>query len=112
MLGAIIGDMVGSKYEFHPIKTKEFNIFDCEMRMTDDSYLTLAVAKVLISFYPIDFSKKTLRKIQKALVAEFVDTWKKHKGAGFGGMFFEWCSKAIRPEILLLDITLTEMVPL
>ena len=27
MLGAIIGDMVGSIYEFHPIKTKEFNIF-------------------------------------------------------------------------------------
>ena len=28
MLGAIIGDMVGSMYEFHPCKTKKFNIYD------------------------------------------------------------------------------------
>ncbi len=37
MLGAIIGDMVGSIYEFRPCKTKEFDIYDSRMRMTDDS---------------------------------------------------------------------------
>ena len=58
MLGAIIGDMVGSKYEFHPIKTKEFNIFDSQMRMTDDSLLTLAVARVLLRHYPIKYDKE------------------------------------------------------
>ena len=41
MLGAIIGDMVGSKYEFHPIKRKDFDIYDPRMRMTDDSLLTI-----------------------------------------------------------------------
>ena len=49
MLGAIIGDMVGSIYEFEPIKSKVFNIIDERMRMTDDSILTIAVAKTLMN---------------------------------------------------------------
>ena len=57
MLGAIIGDMVGSVYEFHPIKRKEFNIFDQRMRMTDDSLLTIAVAKVLLKHYTIKYDE-------------------------------------------------------
>ena len=56
MLGAIIGDMVGSIYEFKPIKTKDFPIIDKRMRMTDDSLLTIAVAKTLMKHYPIDYS--------------------------------------------------------
>jgi len=36
MLGAIIGDVVGSVYEFQPCKTKEFNIYDQRMRMTEN----------------------------------------------------------------------------
>jgi type I restriction enzyme M protein len=94
MLGAIIGDMVGSLYEFHPIKRKEFNIFDNRMRMTDDSLLTLAVAKVLVDHYPFSFDNESLEAIKKDLVKEFVLTWKKDRGAGFGGMFFHWCKYA------------------
>lgn len=94
MLGAIIGDMVGSLYEFHPIKIKEFNIFDNRMRMTDDSLLTLAVAKVLVDHYPFSFDKESLEAIKKDLIHEFVRTWLRDKGAGFGGMFFYWCNYA------------------
>lgn len=60
MLGAIIGDMVGSVYEFHPIKRKDFEIFDNRMRMTDDSLLTIAVAKALMNNYPINYSKESV----------------------------------------------------
>ena len=60
MLGAIIGDMVGSLYEFHPIKTKQFKILDRRMRMTDDSLLTIAVAKTLIKHFPIDYKPESL----------------------------------------------------
>lgn len=49
MLGAIIGDMVGSIYEFSKPNSKEFNIYNENMKMTDDSLLTIAVAKGLIS---------------------------------------------------------------
>ena len=94
MLGAIIGDMVGSLYEFHPIKTKKFNIYDQRMRMTDDSYLTIAVAKTLIKHYPIDYSDESIRKIQNDLAKEFVNMWRFHKEAGFGGMFYEWCYRS------------------
>ena len=96
MLGAIIGDMVGSLYEFHPIKRKEFNIYDNRMRMTDDSYLTIEVARTLLKFYPIEYNSETIESIQKNLVVNFVNTFKKHQTAGFGGMFYNWCILASR----------------
>ena len=99
MLGAIIGDMVGSIYEFHPLKKKDFNIYNQRMRMTDDSLLTIAVARVLLNHYPIDYSEKGLETIKEDLVKEFVKTWKQNPGAGFGGMFFEWCLKASHTNI-------------
>ena len=91
MLGAIIGDMVGSMYEFHPCKTKTFDIYNSRMRMTDDSYLTIAVAKTLLKHYPIRYDEQSLKELQNDLSQEFVDMWSKHKEAGFGGMFYEWC---------------------
>ena len=94
MLGAIIGDMVGSKYEFHPIKSKEFNIFDNRMRMTDDSFLTIAVAKTLMKHYPIKYDEQSLKDIQKELINQFVIAWNEHPRAGYGYMFREWCKSA------------------
>lgn len=48
MLGAIIGDIVGSVYEFDNIKTKEFKFFDENKEYTDDSILTIATADWLL----------------------------------------------------------------
>ena len=48
MLGAIIGDIVGSIYEFHPIKTKKFPFFREKCFFTDDTVLTLAIAQSLM----------------------------------------------------------------
>ena len=92
MLGAIIGDMVGSIYEFSPIKRKDFEIYNQRMFMTDDSLLTIAVAKTLMKHYPIKYDKENLKAIQDDLAKEFVEAWRFNKGAGFGGNFFEWCS--------------------
>ena len=69
MLGAIIGDMVGSIYEFNPIKSKNFDIYDKRMTMTDDSLLTLAVTKVLMNNYPINFSEESLNSIKDQLIS-------------------------------------------
>ena len=49
MIGAIIGDIVGSIYEFHNIKSKEFDFFDKRMAYTDDSILTIATADWLLA---------------------------------------------------------------
>lgn len=91
MFGAIIGDMVGSVYESHSCKTKKFDIYNLNSRMTDDSYLTLTVAKVLMEHYPLDYSEESLKTIQEEIAEEFVNQWNMHKTAGFGGMFYQWC---------------------
>ena len=97
MLGAIIGDMVGSVYEFHPIKTKQFEIFNINNRMTDDSLLTIEVAKVLMNNYPIDYSEEGLDKIKRQLTNAFHWCVLNNKGAGWGARFYEWATKDPRP---------------
>lgn len=47
MYGAIIGDIVGSPWEFHRIKTKQFPLFGERNGVTDDSIMTVAVADAL-----------------------------------------------------------------
>lgn len=47
MIGAIIGDIVGSKFEFHPTKSKAFPFFSAESDYTDDSLMTIAVGQAL-----------------------------------------------------------------
>ena len=50
MIGAIFGDMVGAPYEFdhNNIKTKVFPLFSPRSEFTDDSVMTLAVAKAIL----------------------------------------------------------------
>ena len=51
MLGAIIGDIAGSPYEFddYNIKTTDFPLFSNESEITDDTIMTLAVAQGLMN---------------------------------------------------------------
>lgn len=49
MLGAIIGDIVGSVYEFSNIKTKDFELFKPDCRFTDDTVMTCAVAEAIMN---------------------------------------------------------------
>ncbi len=48
MLGAIVGDIIGSTREFHPVKRKDFELFQGESSYTDDSVMTCAVADALL----------------------------------------------------------------
>src|SRR5208283_1744797 len=49
MIGAIAGDIIGSVYERHRIKTKDFPLFSQGCRFTDDSVLTVALADAILS---------------------------------------------------------------
>ena len=49
MLGAIIGDTIGSVYEFNPVKHTNFELFSDKSGCTDDSVLTVAVAKAILT---------------------------------------------------------------
>lgn len=48
LIGAIVGDVVGSRYEWHNVKTKDFPLFGAGCRPTDDSVMTLAVGEALL----------------------------------------------------------------
>ena len=103
MLGAIIGDMVGSVYEFYPLKSKDFNIFNLKNRMTDDSFLTLAVARTLLRHFPIDYSKKGLDKIKKDLINDFVQTVHDNPYAGYGFSFQNWCERVYKNGVVTVN---------
>ena len=49
MLGAIVGDIVGSVYEWHNIKTKDFPLFRKDCFFTDDTVMTCAVAEAVMN---------------------------------------------------------------
>ena len=83
MLGAIIGDTVGSVYEFNNIKTMNFPLFSPESNYTDDSIMTMAVA---------DWLLKDPSHGMDALEASFISFAKKYPCpmGGYGGGFNRW----------------------
>lgn len=90
MLGAIIGDMCGSVYEFTKHKGKDFNIFENNNVMTDDSLLTIEVARVLLNNFPIKYDQKSLNKIKCELKNNFSNLVRKMPDVGWGSMFYDW----------------------
>lgn len=84
MLGAIIGDIIGSSHEFKPIKTTEFELFDNHSRFTDDTILTVAVMKAIMESRELntDLSSTTTNMMQ-FLARSY------HK-CGFGTLFTLW----------------------
>lgn len=79
-LGALIGDTVGSVYEFDNIKTTKFPLFDFQARCTDDSVMTIAVA---------DWLANTDRS-EKQLIESMLKWGNQFQGAGYGGGFCSW----------------------
>lgn len=76
ILGAIAGDVIGSIYEFNPIKTTEFELVQPGMFYTDDSILTVAIADAIL--HKKDFGK---------MLWEYGN---RYPDGGYGGMFLNW----------------------
>lgn len=76
MLGAIAGDIIGSVYEKHPLKIKEFKLFSNDSHFTDDTVLTLAVADVILH--------------KKSYATVFRDFYHKYPDQGYGYGFTRW----------------------
>lgn len=98
MLGAIIGDVVGSRYEFKNNRSKLFVLLSKACRFTDDSVLTIAVAKTLLDNYPIDYSDKGLEKIKKELINNVIDFVSRYPDRGYGMRFFSWATSMGKHE--------------
>lgn len=83
MLGSIIGDIVGSVYEFNNIKTKDFLLFGPKNNFTDDSIMTVAVTDWLLR--DSTFSHKALEESMIWFAYEYPCPM-----GGYGGMFADW----------------------
>jgi ADP-ribosylglycohydrolase len=92
MLGAIIGDTVGSAYEFHNTKEYNFKLFLSESSYTDDSVMTMAVAYWLLSD-----PNHTYRKLEDAMV-EFAGRYPCPMGDyGTGFHYWLFSPRQLRP---------------
>ena len=89
MIGAIIGDVVGSRFEFDNYKSKEFEMFDKECDFTDDSVMTLAIAKALQPYENISDYKS----FKTELVAVMHEVGMRYPHCGYGGRFCVWMMK-------------------
>jgi ADP-ribosylglycohydrolase len=76
MLGAIAGDTIGSVHEWRRTKTKKFPLFVPDSDFTDDSVLTIAVARVLLD--------------GGGYVDRFHEAVRDYPGRGYGGSFHDW----------------------
>ena len=91
MYGAILGDIIGSPYEFdqNNIKTTDFELFSDRSEFTDDSIMTLAVAEALMNC-GIDADEETMKK---ALIEAMKKYGRRYPFAGYGVNFSMWLDK-------------------
>jgi len=87
MYGAILGDIIGSPYEFdRGNKTKDFPLFSKHSTFTDDTVMTLAVADALLDAQP----DADLEWTRNRLIHGMQRFGKEFPYAGYGGMFRHW----------------------
>lgn len=87
MYGAILGDIIGSPFEFdRGDKTKNFELFSKGCGFTDDSVMTIAVGEALLAVGP----KAAVKEIEEAVASNMQDWGKRYPHAGYGGSFRHW----------------------
>ncbi len=96
MLGAIIGDIVGSRFEFNNHRSKEFDLFTEDRFATDDSIMTLAVAKAIMEAMKEKELSNSLdspefRVLLSHLTVKYMqEIGQQYPDCGFGGRFNRW----------------------
>lgn len=84
MLGAIIGDTVGSRFEWHNHRSKDFDFLTYKCEPTDDSIMTLAIAKAILK------SEGDVNKLPDLAVRYMQQLGRLYPDAGYGGAFRKW----------------------
>ena len=84
MIGAIIGDIVGSRFEFNNYRKKDFELFTSDCFPTDDSIMTVAVGAAILECGGdyTDLSERAIKCMQ--------ELGRPYPDCGFGGNFFYW----------------------
>lgn len=84
MIGAIIGDIVGSRFERRNHKSKDFELFTDRCRFTDDTAMTIAIAKALLA------SQDDYSDLSGNAVGYMREIGLKYPNCGFGSGFWSW----------------------
>ena len=84
MIGAIAGDIAGSRFEFNNFKSKKFRLYHKRCRPTDDSVMSLAAAKAILD------CDKDCNVLSDYAVRNMQELGRIYKNAGYGGTFFKW----------------------
>ena len=84
MLGAVIGDIVGSRFEWDNHRSKNFEFFHDKCFFTDDTIMSLAVAKAILECNGsyADLPERTVKAMQRI--------GRPYPDSGYGGRFFNW----------------------
>lgn len=88
MIGAIIGDIVGSRFEWNNIKTKEFDFLTYSCEFTDDSIMSLAIAKALLD------CRNEYMNLGHMAVKCMQEIGRPYPNCGYGGEFQQWMYSA------------------
>jgi len=84
MIGSILGDMVGSRFEFDNLKSTKFEFLTNACEFTDDTVMTLAVARALMD------ADECGSAFADELVSAMQELGRMHPNAGYGGRFYDW----------------------
>ncbi len=84
MLGAIIGDIAGSRFEWRNRKSKEFTLLHRHCHYTDDSVMSLAVCQALLD------CGENLKGLERGVIATMQAWGKAYPRVGYGGRFQQW----------------------
>lgn len=93
MLGAIIGDIVGSRFEFIENRNKKFSFFHKHCKFTDDSVMTVAIALALMRCKDID----NLQELKEVATEQMVSLGRKYPNCGYGTIFKQWLFDESKP---------------
>lgn len=88
MIGAIIGDIIGSRFEHDNIKSKDFELFTDDCTYTDDSVMTIAIAQALLK------ADGNWLVLGEYAAEEMRRMGRKHPFAGYGSGFRKWIFSA------------------
>ena len=94
MLGALFGDINGSQFEFSGMKIYNFELWEKNAKITDDSLMTLAVAEAL--FICRD-NLDNLEKLKNQICNSMKEIARNHPNSNYGMNFYEWLFNNRKP---------------
>ena len=86
ILGAICGDIVGSPYEFSPIKSREFEFINEFSEFTDDTVMTIVNMEWLLGIK----EGETEEECKERLISLMHEIGVKYPNCGYGERFYNW----------------------